>query len=190
MASTLHAIFCCINPSHLLPADPASAILAANHLPALFQLPSQRTARIIIQRNILHSDLLMRFMWATYFSHNDVSLLPLIYMLHVLLAHYIQTARWCPVIYFTATGALFAALHFLPCMNMINHLTEWFFMQMQLPVQTLAFMCYLANCRSILFNKLRRGSRPTFQHCQDLLCLHMLIYLFCTDPVFHSCPAT
>lgn len=99
----LHTIFGSISPNRSQPT-PASSFLAANPLPALFHLPSQRTARIIIQRNILHCDLLMRFMWTTYFSHNDVSLLPQIYMLHVLLAHYIQTARWCPVIYFTATG--------------------------------------------------------------------------------------
>lgn len=101
--------------------------------------------RIIIHRIILHCDLLMRFMWATYFSHNDASLLPQIYMFHLLFAHYIQTARWCPVIYFTATGVVccftFSLVHEYdkPFNRMIFHAKQF-------PVQTLAFMCFLAFC--------------------------------------------
>lgn len=170
------------------PADPppTSTVLPANHLAAWFQLPSQRTARIIIQRNILHCDLLMRFMWATYFSHNDVSPLPQIYMLHVLLAHYIQTARWCPVIYFTATGVVrcftFSLMHEYdkPFNRMIFHAK-------QLPVQTLAFVRYLANCRGILFNKLGGGgnqadvstlSSSFVFSFVDLSILHWAVFFF------------
>lgn len=183
-ASTLRTISCCINLPHPQPADPTPPLSSQPiALAAWFQLPSQRTARIIIQRNILHCDLLMRFMWVTYFSHDAVSLLPQIYMLHVLLAHYIQTARWCSVIYFTATGVVccftFSLMHEYdkPFNRMIFHAK-------QLPVQTLAFVCYLANCRGILFNKLGGETRPTFQHCQVLLCFHLLIYLFCIEPFF------
>lgn len=68
----------------------------------------------------------------------------------------------------------------------------------QLPVQTLAFACYLANCRGILFNKLGRGggrNQPDVSTLSssfvfsfvDLSVLHWAVFFLF---FFYSCPAT